>query len=630
MKLKDASDVSHVEFFSILISIFEQYKKSFERITKHPHHRNQEEFLITPSSQVKKVNQRSIQWVHKHTQFFDTGMNLPTKMPNIRKKVSFNTFENKFVKWSITQVQKKTKTFIDAYKSIFKDDIEPEVVQRAEKLIGELSLMLSHSFLKNVGELNKIDSLSLVLQMAPGYREIYKYYLMLMRGLSLQGELFRLSMKEIWKLYEYWCFLKMNQILRQKYRLIKHNLIDINYSGIYVTLNKTKSSAVQYENPKTGEFFTLAYNVSEGKTITTSQKPDNILTLEKRGSKVKYKFIFDAKYRINPAYEGSNYKNTYKTPGPEEDTINAMHRYRDAIFHESMDEINRTIIGAYVLFPYQNEEEFRNHQFYRSIEKVNVGAFPFLPGSVELMTQFLENLIEESALGNYERNILPQGLTEYQESSHFTQNVLVGSIRSRSQLSFILDQNIYYIPANQVRLEDHHLKYIALYLSKGKFPEAYGVTYYGRIKSMEARKRKDIHFPLTRDNGDQIYYQFRVETWQYLANPILPEGYGISGSHIYTNDMLLLKSNTLPELSIKTMEQWRLWLELKRLKEDLKVEMEDRHIRNESRIKGFIIGDIEVRINKYNISFIKNETKYVWEIQKFIRNLRIFMKDFFK
>ncbi len=54
---------------------------------------------------------------------------------------------------------------------------------------------LQHDFL-NVGEMRQL-SISLVLQMASGYREVYRYYLMLLKGLSIQNDLFRLSMKDL-------------------------------------------------------------------------------------------------------------------------------------------------------------------------------------------------------------------------------------------------------------------------------------------------------------------------------------------------------------------------------------------------------------------------------------------------
>jgi len=632
MKPKDAERISHAEFFSILKNIFDNFIKAYRRIEKSPHHRLNKTEKVLPSSRVKKINRQSIKWMRRNTQYYDQELGLPVKMLNIDKQTSFDTFENRFIKWIISELMKKLTDFEKSYRDIFKEHVDQTILDIVESMSKRLDFLLKHSFLNNIGEIYKIDSLSLVLQMAPGYREVYKYFLMLLKGLSINGQVFRLSMKQIWELYEYWCFLELNRLLRDKYKLVKHNLIDINYSGIYVTLNKSSSSYVEYENEKTGERFKLSYNTSEGEGITTGQKPDNVLSLKKEGSDSEYKFIFDAKYRINPAISGTTYYNNYHgLPGPEEDTINTMHRYRDAIVYDNKKIYEHRMVGAYVLFPYQNEEEYKEHTFYKSIDKVNVGAFPFLPGSTSLVAGFLENLIEESYLGSYERNLLPAGTADYRQDTDFQQNVLVGSIRTRKQLQYIFDQKIYHMPCKSgVKIDEYHLEYLAIYLDKGKFPEEYGVRYYGKIDKIGVRKRKDIDIPLNRNNGEEPYYVFSIESWRELDGNIMPEGYGVIGSHIYTNFMLLQKARTLPELSIKTMEQWRVWLELKRVQSEIKVLM-DKNILNQSTLlQGFRINDIDVKVSDQEIIVEKKGYKPKrFPYRDLAYNLRGVMKEIF-
>jgi len=55
-----------------------------------------------------------------------------------------------------------------------------------------------------------------------------------------------------------------------------------------------------------------------------------------------------------------------------EDDINVMHRYRDAIVSELDNglQFKYETFGAYVMFPYSDEQKFRNHQFYKSIDTV--------------------------------------------------------------------------------------------------------------------------------------------------------------------------------------------------------------------------------------------------------------------
>jgi len=173
---------------------------------------------------------------------------------------------------------------------------------------------LKISFLKDVDSDYRNTSMSLVFNMASGYREIYKYYLMLQKGLSIDCNIFSLSMKELSLLYEYWCFIKINSLLRKRYKLISTDFITVNRAGIFVSLKKGITSTLEYENPNTKETFKVSYNAfksrktskvgsrTEGsKTIT--QKPDNVLAINKLGSDKDYEFVFDAKYKIDTSTE---------------------------------------------------------------------------------------------------------------------------------------------------------------------------------------------------------------------------------------------------------------------------------------------------------------------------------------
>ena len=69
-------------------------------------------------------------------------------------------------------------------------------------------------------------------------------------------------------------------------------------------------------------------------------------------------YIFDAKYRINVDDKGKI--------GPVEDDINVIHRYRDAIVSKLSNEVQfkYDTFGAYVMFPYGDEEKFKKNLFY--------------------------------------------------------------------------------------------------------------------------------------------------------------------------------------------------------------------------------------------------------------------------
>ena len=163
---------------------------------------------------------------------------------------------------------------------------------------------------------------------------------MLQKGLSINSNIFALSMKELSLLYQYWCFIKINSLLRKRYKLISSDFITVNREGIFVSLKKGVTSTLVYKNPKTKETFKVYYNSfkssnSGSKTEgskTISQKPDNLLAIDKLGSEKAYEFVFDAKYKIDIS---KDYQDRYGGIGPKEEDINTMYRYRDAIVYKN-------------------------------------------------------------------------------------------------------------------------------------------------------------------------------------------------------------------------------------------------------------------------------------------------------
>jgi len=48
-----------------------------------------------------------------------------------------------------------------------------------------------------------------------------------------------------------------------------------------------------------------------------------------------------------------------------------MNRYRDAIVYKNKktQPYNNSVFGAFVLFPYKDEQKYKIHDFYKSIEE---------------------------------------------------------------------------------------------------------------------------------------------------------------------------------------------------------------------------------------------------------------------
>jgi hypothetical protein len=307
----------------------------------------------------------------------------------------------------------------------------------------------------------------------------------------------------------------------------------------------------------------LSYNPKESHTQTVNQKPDNVLTLEKRGTDVEYKYVFDAKYRIennpsDPYYPG-------ETPGPKVDDINTMHRYRDSIVYESKTPsrfmFEKTMFGAYVLFPYNNEDEYSRHRFYRSIETVNIGGLPFLPGATRMVEDFIAELITDSRESAFERSSLPRGIEERLEKYDWSvRDVMVGTVRSKEQLDFNMDKKGYYVPAKYITDDDLPIRYIALH-EEGIGGES-GIKVVGEVLTAQKLKRGKIPVSMRRNNADETYYYFTVRSWQSLENPIDIKD-SSKGKPRFTNKLLLDTCTQSYQLfEITTEEEYRLMQEL--------------------------------------------------------------------
>ncbi len=623
------------EFFSIITMIFGHFIKALRRINQNPHHKITSTSNIERIEKVKHFSNQSVRWLNKHQeglarQTLPIGLRigenfyLPQKLQENKKTITYDTFENRFVKWVIHQVGRRLKKFQHEYTALYKADstrFDPEVDKKLNRMQVSLQRLSRMDFLQDVSELHNLNSLSLVLQMAPGYRDVYRYYLMLSKGLSIQSDVYRISQKELWQLYEYWCFLALNKLFRQKYKLVRNNLVKVTRKGLVVKLRQDKSAKLEYENPSNGERFELSYQ-DQNSSPTLTQLPDNVLSLRKKGSSSAYRYVFDAKYKVNSARD-KNYKQKYGKPGPEEEDINTMHRYRDAIVYESRDKgYEKNVYGAFVLFPYADEKLFSGetdgnpHKFYESINKVNIGGLPFLPGHTELVEKFLDELIMDTPETAVERAVFHEGTEQYYYEKFLKKNVFVGSTRSKEQWASNFKHRFYHTPLKNVVDVLGNLEYVAVYRRRDLFGKDCGIKHYGKIASYKILPRiKITEIPSSKT---ELYVRFEIGKWEELVPGIIPLHYGVSDK-LFTTLPLLLQARELPELKLETEDELRLWKELVRLMPGLSVVATSEDLEYAS-IKEISLGNASLTVDSSHIICELNGSKLNNSIEDLRKN----------
>ncbi|UII57884.1 restriction endonuclease-like protein [Cytobacillus spongiae] len=612
-KIKLDGKPSKSEFYRLIRKHFDHFLQALSRIEHQPHHLLEKTYEKARGGQLRKLDSTNRSYLRKRAQLFvevDRGIPIQGKryMPiegqRIKKQLTYDTLENRYVKWMIERLIHKLDDMLATLlnsKSRWDKEVDPDLIEKISEMKRKLEGKLKSIFWKEIQKLDR-SVMSLVLQMAPGYREAFQIFLTVSKGLMLQGKFYQMSVKDVATLYEYWTFLKLGQILDRKYELVSQDLIIVKRDGLFVNLQTNQSAKRIYLHPVTKEKIELAYQKYEGNLPTIPQKPDTMLSIAKKGRDYSFNYVFDAKYRIDYAIEGSYYKNHYKTAGPMEEDINTMHRYRDSIVVSKNGSYERSAFGAYVLFPGSDEEIYREHPFYKSIDRVNIGGLPFLPNATNLVEQFVERLIEKSPEELQEEGILPRGTVEGWQSS-LDEKVLVGLVATSEDYQTFSKKGYYQIALSTLKSGWQEAKYIALYAKIGVATE-HGVLKYGKVS--------EVTFA-----GDNV--QFSVSHWIKL-DAIHPVHYGIAGS-VMTTLNALKEAKELPELFMKSTDEMIIWRMLRRVSDRVKLALDHPELDQANRVIEYRIKDVKVSIdrNRRELHFKNSNVEKIVELDLLIK-----------
>ena len=170
--------------------------------------------------------------------------------------------------------------------------------------------------------------------------------------------------------------------------------------------------------------------------------------------------------------------------------------------------------------------------------------------------------------------------------------------------------NFYHIPKSEIKDTDLPIRYVAIYQSKAKFGAESGIYYYGEVTRCIPMRRSEIR-EIPSQKGE-VYYRFEIKEWKRLSKPIAPKELGFV--KCFTNLFLLEHSADVPELLIRTEEEYRLYAELERAISDTAINDEDNNL-------GFAFGDFMLSFDDGKISVSKDKSVFAqYEISDFSRS----------
>ncbi len=492
-------------WWQVFGGLYEDFIKSSKFILNKPHNR-----IIRKINYVKA--DRIIKWTpaleEEHFEF----KYLPNKIYRTEyKSLTTNTSENKFFKYAVFKTLKRYKRVKLFIESRFGNVITNSFREEITSIERQLEIISANPFFRIIDGFQGIKQESLVLHKATGYSTIYKSWIMLNSGLRFLEGIQKIELKNIADLYQIWCFLEIKSVLQKL--LDKENPDDIDLAEIQIDDFvfkiergvKSKVSFVQNNGEIIELFHDFSYETSTNrnvKSFTVNQRPDIVLRITKNDLKENYvlTYLYDAKYRLaSDEKEGA-------LDLPPEDAINQMHRYRDAIYYVNKDKIKpeKEVIGAYILFPGSGSiDSIKNLDYYKSINTVNIGAFPLRPNDYInrlLLEEHLKKILgldTESVLNE----VSPQKENSYESPNPY---VLIGFVPSEDHIiCFENSEKPFYFSGEKkpTRFGFNNLKYFAPYIKEK------GVKDYYEIQAYDIVKRNQIqNAPIGRseDNSERL------------------------------------------------------------------------------------------------------------------------------
>lgn len=412
------SDTPEIVWWSIFAKEQVQFMKACKNIIERPHHRLHRHEAYKRADRLTTIQHTLENEIAEHRTEIQ-------HLYRIEEQVQTNdTQENRFLKFAIAQITKKYDTLrqkIEQINSI--SDVKKAEIRQVSQTLQRLS---NNPFFRTIGRYKGMNQESLVLQKATGYSVVYRTWALLRCGYSLYDGLYRLETKDIATLYEIWCFIELSHIVKEQMDIADidmdhRNRMEMNglftwelgkgeHSRILFRKNGVELAELVY-NPKQNDRENCNVGLNNLIVPTVPQKPDIVLQLSKDDAQkgMKMTYLFDAKYRIGSSQNGVD--------TPPDDAINQMHRYRDAIYYKDSaknSQLKKEVIGGYILFPGNgNPADVIKSKFYKTINEVNIGAFPLRPKDTQnrqLLEQFIQTILGKSSTEILDDTIPQKGL----------------------------------------------------------------------------------------------------------------------------------------------------------------------------------------------------------------------------
>jgi len=404
---QDTATTTGIEWLSLLRNEIDLLKNSVNYINNHPHRSLSRDITATPVEKIKRAHPLILRAVLRQ-RGYGPLINVPNVgrvrrfIPAVLTRETLDTPENRWILLNLKLIEDRLGDLhssvvaeIAAYEHRTRPPPLRVQVEERElaKFVAEVKHLTSLPVFQGIQQPPPAGFVSLCLLSGIGYSDAYHAIMTLRLGLDVHGGPYGISVMDVHDLYETWCFIELVKMITTLTGNVGEvgKLLSVEESGIRVRLQRGREGAVKYFSPSGDRKVMLAYN-PQFKGLTGDQRPDIVLTVQHNGWPDLI-VVFDAKYRVEASEE---YKSRFGIPGPPQDAINVLHRYRDAIVLDNdQSELQRPVVKGVALYPLSlaSSHAFESSRLYEALNVLGIGALPFLVGNTGYVKSWLEQLL---------------------------------------------------------------------------------------------------------------------------------------------------------------------------------------------------------------------------------------------
>jgi uncharacterized protein len=598
-----SGESSRLEWLALLRNLLDELEKALRHVAARPTRGLVRRARIVRAEQLRRSDHALRKAVLRDRgrgprRRLSSGVPVRSQLPERRAHPTLDTPEHRWLALQVTRTRRRLASLLrEEVERLRTGRFQPTKADR--QAVRELQWIESR--LTTLEQLEPLAAAtkpppsgfaSLQLQGAPGYREAYRALTILQQGLRIGGGPVEVSLKDLHVLYEYWCFLEVVTLVAEilDHPIPVRSLVEVRSDGLRLQLEQGRSQTVPFTLPG-GRALEVAYNPRfDHAEALLPQRPDIALTF-RDPSWPTVRLVLDAKYRLE---DDAEFVARFGAPGPPADAVNVIHRYRDAILEaegrgenegpgggERPGRPSRTVVEGAALFPLDREaaEGFHQSRFWESLDRLGVGALPFLPGSRGLVEEWIRGVLSRSGWETADRAV---GYEIRDHAERWTraaeQPVLVGVLRGgveAEHLEWILDTRTYYAPLTPTQKRQMSVQWVAIYspsrLRGAGSPGA--VTHVAPVRGIEVRTREEVStpWPSGRRGGrghSRLVVLYRLGQLEELPRVVENRGlHGEGGSRFSTNRwssrLALDRASEVTELMLESRAEWRFYEQLR-------------------------------------------------------------------